>query len=159
MLRLPSNQNQYDDYWSGDPAFTQPDPDDPESVADHAAKVKRARETGDWSPLIKPGQQPTKFIMRQLRSTQTNRIGDQYRRADEKKIGDLTLMELIFRCALVKVVDSGIKAIDEFKHVTHPELGQIVPDKVINALGEISDSIVQELAGAAIDRKQNLNPL
>ena len=155
MLRLPSNQRQYDEYWSGDPAFVQPDDTD-ESRAEHTTKVKRARETGDWSPLVIEGQRPTLFVMRQVRSTQKNWIGDQYRR---EKIGDLVLLELFFRCALVKIVDSGIKTLDEFKHANHPELGPICPDKVIDTLGEINPSLVSELASASIEKVRNLNPL
>src|SRR5262249_51474432 len=66
ILRSTSLLREYDDVFSGDPSFVQPG-DTPEAKKEHAAKVKRARETGDWSALQMTGaQQPTKFKLRPL---------------------------------------------------------------------------------------------
>lgn len=168
MLRLPSNQRDYDDYWSGDPAFIQPSPlpDNPtdeqtaewkKAFEEHAAKIKRARETGDWSPLLIEGQQPTKFVMQQIRGDQWRYLVDESTREDEHRMGPATFWQLMFRCACVSVKNLGIDVND--KPVKHRDLGLIAPADIPNLLDKIDASIVTELAGAAFERARNLNPL
>ena len=60
---------------------------------------------------------------------------------------------------LLQKAPSGIRGLDEIKLINHPDLGRILPELVIDTLGEISTSIVPELAGAAIERARALNPL
>ena len=156
MLRLPSNNKAYDTYWSGDPAFIQPDDTD-ESRADHAAKVKRADETGDWSPLLIDGQEPTKFVMQPIKGDQWRWLVDESTREDEHKLGPAKFWSLMFRCACVSVKNLGITVPD--KPVRHPDLGMIAPVDIPNTLDTIDSSIVVELASRAFARAQNLNPL
>lgn len=169
MLRLPSIQKEYDDYWSGDPAFVQP-PKEPgkeasdearakwkEAVAEHLAKIKRARETGDWSSLLIEGEQPTKFIMKPLKGQQLRFLIDEHMRADQFRIGDAQLSSLVFRCAFSAVKNLGVAYND--KPVRHPDLGLIASSDVTDMLDQIDQSIVAELASVAFEKAQNLNPL
>ena len=78
MIRLPSIQRAYDWYWSGDPALRQPpvapadDASDEDKAAhkiaadEYKAKLKAARDTGDWSALLKTGETPLKFVLEQV---------------------------------------------------------------------------------------------
>lgn len=158
MLRLPSNQKEYDTYWSGDPAFHQPAADaSEEDRAEHAAKVKRAQETGDWSPLLIEGETPTKFVMRPIDGNQWRWLVDESSRDDQFKMGAAIFWSLMFRCAIVRVVNLGMKVSDT--PVKHAKLGMIAPQDIPNLLDTIDASIVTELAGAAFERARNLNPL
>ena len=156
MLRLPSNQKEYDEYWSGDPAFIQP-ADSDDARIEHAAKIKRARETGDWSSLLIDGQQPTKFVMQPIDGDQWRWLVDESTRDDEHKMGPAVFWQLMFRCACVSVKNLGVQVND--KPVRHPKLGAIAPIDIPNLLDKIDASIVTELAGAAFERARNLNPL
>jgi hypothetical protein len=157
MLRLPSNQREYDDYWSGDPAFHQPDKNDEAAVKEHAEKVRRARQTGDWSSLLIEGETPTKFIMRPIKGHQWRWLIDESQRQDEHKMGGGLFMQLMFRCACVSVKNLGIPVNE--KQVKHPDLGMIAPVDIPDTLDAIDSAIVTELADAAFARAQNLDPL
>lgn len=157
MIRPPSNQKPYDEYWSGDPAFVQPDANDPASVEEHACRVKRARETGDWTPLLIEGQEPTKFVMQPIKGDQWRWLVDESTREDEHRMGPAKFWSLMFRCACVSVKNLGIQLPD--KPVRHPDLGMIAPVDIPNTLDSIDASIVTELAGAAFERARALNPL
>lgn len=168
MIRPPSNQKPYDEYWSGDPAFVQP-PQKPTDesdearrkyvadLAEHAAKLKRARQTGDWSPLLIEGQQPTKFVMQPIRGAQWRWLVDESTREDEHRMGPAQFWSLMFRCACVSVKNLGVDLPD--KPVRHKDLGLIAPADIPNALDTIDAAIVTELADAAFARAQNLDPL
>lgn len=157
MLQLPSVQGEYADYWSGDPAFHQPDSNDEESVREHADKVRRARETGDWSPLLIEGQVPTKFVMKPLKGRQLRWLIDQSSRNDEYRIGNAQLGALVFRCAFVSAKDLDLSVAD--RHIKHPELGKIASADVTDVLDRIDQSIVIEIAAHVYEKALNLNPL
>ena len=158
MLRLPSNQRQYDTYWSGDPAFVQLAADaTDEQRAEHVAKIKRAHETGDWSALLIEGAQPTKFVMQPIKGDQWRWLVDESTRDDQYRMGPAQFWQLMFRCACVRVVNLGVELPD--KPVGHKKLGLIAPIEIPNMLDTIDASIVTELAGAAFERARNLNPL
>lgn len=156
MLRLPSNQREYDEYWSGDPAFHQP-ADSDEARAEHAAKIKRARETGDWSPLLIDGETPTKFVMRPIKGDQWRWLVDEATREDEHRMGPALFNQLMFRCAVVSVKNLGMKVNED--QVRHKKLGMIAPKDIPDVLDSIDASIVTELAGVAFERARNINPL
>ncbi len=70
-LRPGSLQRQYDEFYSGDPAFVQAPEDDGTDatktlIAEHIERVRIARETSNWQPLLIEGGNPTKFTMRVL---------------------------------------------------------------------------------------------
>jgi hypothetical protein len=156
-VRAPSNQKPYDDFWSGDSAFIQP-AEDAESIAAHSVKVKRSRETGDWSELVVPGRTPTKFVMQAIKGEQIRWIYDRNRCSDAaKEMGTAIAWALCFRCAIVEVVNLPI----EFKvtFVDDPNLGRIADTNIVNLLDAADPSIVTELGLAAFVRARTLNPL
>jgi hypothetical protein len=172
MLRLPSVQDQYEDYWSGDPALVQPpqhpgEKASPEDIAkwesairEHADKIRRARQTGDWSDLIRPGETPTKFVMRQVDGEQWRYLLDESAREDEHQMGQAKFWHYMFRCAVVSVKNLG-KTVNEkqVKDKRHPALGLIAPADIPNLLDQIDGSIVTELAQVAYVKARGLDPL
>ena len=78
MIRPPSNQKHYDEFWSEDEAFEQlPAEATAEARAAFGAKLTVAIETGDWSALRVAGaSEPTKFIMRQIPGESFGKLAD-----------------------------------------------------------------------------------
>lgn len=67
MIRLPSLSKPYHAFVTFDEAIIQPpDASDTAACEDYAAKIRSARQTGDWSSIVVPGQTPTKFILRPM---------------------------------------------------------------------------------------------
>lgn len=130
---------------------------DAKAVKEHAAKVKRCRETGDWSGLLIQGATPTKFVMRPIAGSQLRWLTDQLGRTDEFRIGLGVALALLFRCAFVDVHNLGIEV--DAKTSQHRDLGSIASVKVTNLLDSIDASIVAEIADAAFERARDLNPL
>ena len=143
MIRPPSNQSHYDEFWSGDPAFVQP--------ANQEA-VRRARETGDWRELLIDGQVPTKFVLQPLKGHQHRWIADQ---AASRAIGPAQAHQLAFRCALVDVVNFGDVKV---KKTNHAALGQIATTDIPDVLDSITTEIVSEIGDLIFARAQGLSP-
>lgn len=143
MIRPPSNQTSYDEFWSGDPAFAQP-PDQ--------EKHKRARETGDYSAVLLEGAMPTKFVMAPLKGSQHRWIADQVAAG---AIGAAQAHQLAFRCALQEVVNFGDVTV---KKTMHEKLGQIATSEVPDLLDAISTAIVSEIGDRVFARAQGLSP-
>jgi len=59
MIKPPSQQFEYTLIFSGDPSLALPDKEDEREKA-----LEVARETGQWAPLIRSGEQPTLFHVR-----------------------------------------------------------------------------------------------
>jgi hypothetical protein len=158
-IRLPSYQKPRDDFWSGDPAFTKPNMDDDEAVAAHIAKIKRARDTGDWNEILIPGKIPTKFVMQPIKGEQWRWIYDRNRCSDaEKEMGDAVSLAFCFRCSVVEIANTGI---DGFKleFVDHPHLGRIASADIVNMLDASDRSIVTELGLVASMKARDISPL
>lgn len=157
-VRAPSNQKPYDEFWSGDPAFVQPDPTDIPATREHYAKVKRARDTGEWNELLVPGKTPTKFVMQPLKGEQIRWIYDRNNCSDaEKEMGNAVSLALCFRCAIVEIHNLGIDY--TLKFVEHPHLGKIADADVVNLLDTANQTIVTELGLLASMRARELSPL
>lgn len=167
MIRPPSNQKTYDEFWSGDPAFVQPpaepaeDADDAtikkyrEAVDDHVRKLKHARATGDWSALLAGADQPTRFVMRPLPGHLFRMITDL---VTSERIGPAETNGLILRAALVGVVNLGDVEVDHKTDSTYPKLGKIATVDVPNLLDRIDIGIVAELATSIRERAMSPSP-
>jgi hypothetical protein len=59
MIKPPSQQLEYTLIFSGDPSLVLPS-----DQAERAKALEVARETGQWAPLIRSGEQPTLFHVR-----------------------------------------------------------------------------------------------
>lgn len=169
MLRLPSLQREYDEYYSGDPAFVQPPPMPPEGASpadialviqlrvEHAHRITVARDTGDWSPLMIEGETPTRFVMRPL-------VGELYRNLrdlfKDRTVGVEISNHVVFRAALRRVHGLGDLKVELELH-ENPELemlGKIAGPAIPNALDAIDRAIVNELAVAAFEKGGRSSP-
>lgn len=146
MIRPPSNQNHYDMFWSGDPAFVQLD-DNPTDAQkeEHTRKWRIARETGNYGGLLIEGMQPTRFVVRPLPGDCNRKLID---RMFAGRIGGLELNALVFRAALVDVVGFG-----DFKvKMVESEFGPIASHEITNALDESARGCVNELGIEILNR-------
>lgn len=168
MIRPPSNQRTYDEFWSGDEAFLQP-PTKPAAGADdaelaahaeqleaHERKVKVARETADWAPLIIEGGEPTRFELRVLPGDVFRRIVDMWQGND---IGSAEANLLLLRAALVGVVNLGKASVTLAPDRQYPRLGPIADVSVPNLLDRVNPGIVAELATSIRTRAMGVSPL
>ena len=154
-LRPPSLQKTYDEYSPYDPAFTQLAADATEDDRKAwFALVETARETGDWSTLLVPGGNPTKFVLRPL-------PGDVYRAlSDMWQLGrnDSQITALFFRAAL-KAVSNLEDHATEVKLTTAAGVpGKIADVAVANMLDALDKRIVADLGDAVIKRGQAIAP-
>lgn len=163
MIRLPTVQSQYDLFYSGDPVFAQL----PEGATDDERKAystrwRIARERGDYADVIESGYSiadATKFVMRQLSGTVMRKLADL---ATSGKVGQVEMIALIFRLALVEIVNGPA-----FKFSMHedaamrPELaslGRMASADIVNGLDSRDMGIVSELSALVWERSQALRP-
>jgi hypothetical protein len=126
MIRLPSIQRDYDWYWSGDPALVQPpvalavDASDEDKAAhkiasdEYKAKLKACRDTGDWSPLLKPGEQPLKFVLCQVDRNAWRALDDRRSlpSASSSHVSSGLLLALLARLAIKDIVGAeGVRVV------------------------------------------------
>lgn len=173
----PSNAQSYSLVYSRDPALDWPvrvEPSDEEGdkawkarLADWHQKLSVARSTGDWSPLLKPGQKPTIFHFRQV-------PGDVWG-ALQRVMDGLSHLErcaLMIRAALVRFEDGfPDHKIERAEHVdTNGKptgIGQIVTVATTNLLDAIESpahlidrgDIILEVGFLAWKRRKSLDPL
>lgn len=157
--RPPSSQKQYDDYFSGDPAFKQPpklsdDPTDEEkaALAEYEVTLKAARETGDWSSLKIDGQTPTRFVLGQIDRNIFRAIQDRAILPPDspQRIGPVQLFALLFRLALKSVIGFGdLKVERDFD----PAWGWVMAQaNVVHQLDEVDQRIVGEIGTNILKR-------
>lgn len=153
--RLPSLQRQYDEYWSEDPAFVQP-PEDAtgEQRKEHANRVRIARETGDWSPLVAQNAQPTKFVMRPLKGALARKLLDDI---NFGRVGSAVLASIAFRAALV-TIENGPTHWPAVSQVNHPDYGPLVAQEVADAIDGEDLAIIGELGGVILNRARGPSP-
>lgn len=171
MLRPPSNQKPYDEFYSRDPAFVQPPPElaagvelDAElvkahkaEVAAHAERVRIARETGDYKPLLAGELRPTLFTMAPL-------SGDVFRKLCDLVTGGtirgFALDQLALRCALVGVVNLDDHTVERKLHdnARLHELGAMATVDIPNLLDSIDRRIVGELGGLVMKKARGPDP-
>jgi hypothetical protein len=152
MLRPPSIQRQYDEFYSRDPALLQPPPNaTPKELEDHATKIRVARETGDWTALLVAGETPTKFVMRPLSGALFRRLSD---RMIMRRIGPAELNAYAFRAALVEIPGWPTKL--EREQVE--DFGSLVAVDLVDELEHIDPRIVTELGAEVIRRARGPTP-
>jgi hypothetical protein len=165
MIRPPSNQRSFDLFVTCDPAIIKApqrpaDPDDSYKAAleEYIAKIKAARETGDWKPVVIDGQQPTKFTMGQVDRNIWRAVMDRAVLPGDspRHIGQVSLNALLFRLSC-----RSIAGWDKFER--HPDPGwdnwTMAPASLVSQLDEIDPSIVGELGFEVFRRLQGITPL
>jgi len=113
MIKAPSITREFTLCWSGDPALALP-----EDAEERARVLKQARETGNWSPLIIEGQQPTLFHFKDLTRAEfgwwdgersnSARLG--------RPLGALEASDLVLRLALRGVDNFGTHKVARKQH-------------------------------------------
>lgn len=158
MIRLPSLQRAWDEYYSGDPAFVQLAEDaTDEQKAEHANKWRVLRETGDLSGLLKPGETATKFVCRPIDGETWRAFNDRlYLPADsDKRIGFLLAPAITFRLALHGV--SGLDLPAPLKRETDREYGwEMARPEIVALLDGFDKRIVSEIGGVIYDRMNDI---
>ena len=161
----PSLQKPHAIIWSRDPALAVPD--DPEQRADESnedfakrkaevwsewdRKVGIARETGDWSELIRPGATPTMFYVKPM-GVAFRKIADGILTG---RIGDVELPAYSLRACLTEVENLGGF---ELKKVDEPRIGKIADEEIIAILDGIDPKIVGELGAYCWKRAEKPSP-
>lgn len=152
MIRLPSNQHHYDEFWSGDEAFVQL-VDNPLDGAreEHERRWRVARETGNYDELRVSGAQPTKFTFRPLPTEVFRRLVDELAAG---KIGTAQLLLIAFRSALVDVVNLGDVKV---KHVNDAQYGRLAGLEIAQLLDQAAPGCIAELADRVLERARGLS--
>lgn len=123
MIRPPSLQRTYDDFFTLDPAFIQRPADLPadasddekaahkSAVEDYEAKIAAAKETGKWEAVLVPGAVPTKFVVGQVDRNIWRAILDRtWLPPDSPRyIGQAALVALLFRLAIQNITGFEVK--------------------------------------------------
>lgn len=174
-FRLPSNQKQYDDYCSLDPAFV-PAPVAPgdtastdeieafkSAAAEYLAKLKAARKTGDWSALLAPGQtigSATKFVLGHVDRNVWRAVMDRaiLHGDSPRHIGQTVLPSLLFRLAIKSIVGLGEVKVER---LPDPQWdGWVMAQaSIVTTLDEIDPRIVGEIGMGVFQRLQGADPL
>lgn len=158
MLRPPSIQKQYDDFYPYDPAFDQlADNASDEQQAEYRARWESATDTGDYSKLGNVAD-ATKFVMRPVPGKSVLKIDDLY---SSRRIGENERWELALRCALVDIANAPVRI--NIKPAFHEDpslyaLGHIAPVEVINQLHEIDPRIVPIMGARVWSRAVTISP-
>ncbi len=149
MFLPPSVLKDYALVFSGDPALMLPTDE-----KEREAALTVARDTGNWTPLLIAGEEPTLFYVRQLSGTTFTWMASQQKR---KRLSQQELCELALRLALRKVENFG-----KFRVEFVSDDGQtLASTDVIDAIYGLGESIgktelgrdaVAELGSAVIHR-------
>lgn len=109
-----------------------------------------ARETGDYTKILKPGEAPTIFKLRQLTASTWAKI-DRY----VDGLSDRERAQLVVRCAVVGVEGLPLdKAHGPAVDKARPDLGPIRTEAFID-LFTGHDSTIVEIASHAYDRRKS----
>jgi len=154
MIKGPSNQKTYAEYYSGDPAFRQlVENANAAETKQYVADIERARDTGDWSHLLIEGQIPTTFHVRPMPGEAWRELVSRI----EARETAVKLSALAFRACIQKIDNGGMDG--PIKPELHPQLGQIATVAITNQLDAIDPGIVSEIGLLMITRgTQGLPP-
>ncbi len=126
--------------------------------SDFADAFKRAGETQDWSPLLKPNERATVFHFRPLVGKFGQRLQDM---VGSGAVGYLEGSGLAFRMAVTQIEGWG-PPLPKFERKRDPEftqLGDMFSTECFAALCErTGNALVVALGMAVINRSQHLSP-
>lgn len=167
MIRLPSLQRAYDDFYSRDPAVI-PEPTEPaktasveeweahkKSIDEWLTKIRAAKETGRWDEVLVPGGVPTKFVMGQVDRSVWRTIADRFQLPDDNKqhIGWNQLSSLLFRLAVREIAGIDIKV---QRHVDSEWGWEMASADIVTVLDQADPRIVGELSAGVWKRLQDI---
>ncbi len=154
MIKPPSVQREYTLVWSGDPALSLPEDD-----AERARVLSEARLTGNWSPLIAEGQQPTMFHFKDLTRAEFGWWDGErgHSSRHNRPLGALEMCDLAIRLALRSVDNFGTHKVTRKQH------GPVwlCDDSIINAINDQAGTgPLIEFADVVLERAANpIRPL
>lgn len=173
QFRPPSLSKAYDEFVSIDPVFVRP-PDPPSDDAgeedlaayktaldEYAAKLRTARQTGDWSGMLAPGRSlndATKFTLLPVDSNIWRELLDRatQREGTPGRIGGAQLRALYVRLAIKAI--SGFET--KIERTEDPTFGYVMAQaEVIDVLDKVHPSIVGELGVRVAERLRGVDPL
>lgn len=148
LSRRPSLQHAHDFISELDDAIARPAEDAPDSVrAAFAHQLEVARDTGDYSAVLKDGGQPSRITLRPIDPMVSRRLLDAHSAGD---IGAAEMFAIVFCVAVEKVA-----GIDLPKPITDDQWGRRLPDSVLREFG---DAVVNEVAIHAWHRALAISP-
>jgi hypothetical protein len=170
VIRPPSLQRSWDEYFTGDPAIFQPPPPPPDDASDeikkahkeaieqYIAKIRSARETGNWMPVVVEGQIPTKFTLHPVDRNIWRAIMDRavLPSSNPRHIGEVTLHALLVRLSLRNI--TGFE--QKIERLPDPNWDNWVMAQasIITTLDEIDPRIIGELGSSVFRRLQGISP-
>ena len=172
MLRPPSLSKSWDEYVSIDGAFVQAptladDANDEakaefaKAAEDYAAKLKAARETGDWTPMLAPGRalnEATRFTMLQVDRNIWRELLDRSTLPLDvpNRLGPAMLRALMVRLALKSIAGLDLKIERSIDDRWGYEMAQA---DTVSYLDSIDPRVVGELGTRVIERMRGASPL
>ena len=119
--------------------------------------LRTARETGDYSAILKPGEVPTLFVIRQITSSEWLKLDAATARIIAKAGGEdagRAAAYLLVRYAVLRLEGSAppAAALTPAVDADHPELGAIQPAAFID-LFTGNDRIILEIASVVGERR------
>jgi hypothetical protein len=165
MIRPPSLQRNWDAFVTSDsaiiPAPKRADSPDDEShkkaLEEWAAKIRSARDMGDWKPVIVDGQTPTKFVMSHVDRNIWRSVMDRAVLSPDSSrfIGQIALNALLFRLSVREIPE-----FKKFERLPDPNWDNwtMAPAQLVNDLDEIDPSIVGELGSEVLRKLQGIDP-
>lgn len=163
MIRLPSIQEPYSVFWSGDDAIVQP-PDPPadgaskkvlnaykKALEEYFVKIRAARKTGDWSAVRVEGKQPVTFLLRPMPFEAFAVITGMREREEP---GEDVLL-LAARVCLVDV--EGVDVEVDFEQ--HKRFGKVAALSTFEKFGTAQGTRIAAELGALAIQKANADPL
>ena len=178
MIKPPSLVAEYDLVYSGDPALdAPPHPERAHGISDDdhvealkafyssevwqawLARLRVAQNAGTeaaWSAVLKPGEKPTRFVMRQVPGTVWRKVLDQI---NTGKLDEATGAALVFRTAIVGIRDLGVDGVDVTMETDAVLRERIAARSVVDKLDAIHPAIVSELGNVVWRRMNNPDPL
>jgi hypothetical protein len=154
VIRPPSSYKNYDAFWSQDPAIVQlPDGATKEQRDAHEKRLEVAHETGLWTEVTCPGQQPTVFTMRQLPCEAFLLL--QQMAALREPNG--TIYSIAFRLSVVGVKNlaSPDPTISYATDVRYPQFGKMASTSFLDEAecgGQLGAAVIFELGQLAYER-------
>jgi hypothetical protein len=172
MLRPPSLSKPWDEYVSIDPVFVQAptlaDDATDEQRTEHTtaaegyiAKIKAARETGNWEPMLVAGRTLNEATRFQMLQVDRNIWRDLLDRSTlpldvPNRLGPAMLRALMVRLAIKSIAGLDIKIERSVDERWGYEMAQA---DVISYLDSIDPRVVGELGTRVIERMRGASPL
>lgn len=152
MIKPPSLQAGFALVWSQDPALKLP-----EDPAERERALKQATDTGNWTPLIAEGQQPSLFHFEALTRQELGWWDGERRHSSlhGRPLSPIEANDLLVRIALRRVDNFGSVTVER---ATIGGIG-IADARVIEVINIAAPSALAEFADAIIERSRGPRPL